>query len=207
MRTRSPRSDVQARDTRYWQLMRSGLTNTAACKILGVTRRTAGGSAPGIVSRPPRAAQLHRRDATCRCGSGCRSRTCCGWVTRCAASPPNWAAAPPRSNASWTATATSTAATCRRPPITPPVSSVVGHGRTSWPPTLRCASWCSASSTAAGHRSRSAAGCPAPTPTILRCGCARRPSTGHCWYRAGSACTSATALSCAPAGGSGAPGG
>jgi transposase, IS30 family len=39
---RSLRVDVQARDTRYWQLMRSGLTNTAACTILGVTRRTGG---------------------------------------------------------------------------------------------------------------------------------------------------------------------
>jgi IS30 family transposase len=40
MRARAPRSDVEARDTRYWQLMRSGMTNTAACKILGVSRRT-----------------------------------------------------------------------------------------------------------------------------------------------------------------------
>jgi hypothetical protein len=42
MAGRAPRSDVQARDTRYWQLMRSGLTNTAACMILGVNRRTGG---------------------------------------------------------------------------------------------------------------------------------------------------------------------
>jgi len=42
MRTRAPRSDVRMRDTRYWELMRSGLTNTAACTILGVTRRTGG---------------------------------------------------------------------------------------------------------------------------------------------------------------------
>lgn len=40
MRVRAPRSDMQERDTRYWQLMRSGLTNTAACKVLGVTRKT-----------------------------------------------------------------------------------------------------------------------------------------------------------------------
>jgi IS30 family transposase len=40
MAGRAPRTDVTARDTRYWQLMRSGLTNTAACKILDVTRRT-----------------------------------------------------------------------------------------------------------------------------------------------------------------------
>jgi transposase, IS30 family len=40
LRARAPRSDVAARDTRYWQLMRSGMTNTAACKILAVTRRT-----------------------------------------------------------------------------------------------------------------------------------------------------------------------
>lgn len=41
-RGRAPRSDVERRDTQYWQLMRCGLTNTAACTILGVTRRTGG---------------------------------------------------------------------------------------------------------------------------------------------------------------------
>jgi len=30
----------EQRDTRYWELMRSGLTNTAACKVLGVHRKT-----------------------------------------------------------------------------------------------------------------------------------------------------------------------
>ena len=40
IQARAPRTDVQERDTQYWQLMRSGLTNTAACKILGVDRRT-----------------------------------------------------------------------------------------------------------------------------------------------------------------------
>jgi len=39
---RAARSDVQRRDTRYWELMRSGLSNTAACKLLGVSRRTGG---------------------------------------------------------------------------------------------------------------------------------------------------------------------
>ena len=33
-------SKTERRDTRYWALMRSGLTNTAACRLLGVTRRT-----------------------------------------------------------------------------------------------------------------------------------------------------------------------
>ena len=42
MRTRAPRSDVEQRDTQYWQLMRCGMTNTAACTILGVNRRTGG---------------------------------------------------------------------------------------------------------------------------------------------------------------------
>lgn len=41
-RGRAPRSDVERRDAQYWQLMRCGLTNTAACTILGVTRRTGG---------------------------------------------------------------------------------------------------------------------------------------------------------------------
>ena len=34
----NPRA-IQLRDIRYWELMRSGLTNTAVCKILGVSRR------------------------------------------------------------------------------------------------------------------------------------------------------------------------
>ena len=37
--TTSAPTPSQLRDVRYWQLMRSGLTNTAACKILGVSRR------------------------------------------------------------------------------------------------------------------------------------------------------------------------
>lgn len=37
--TRPEPTQQQLRDTRYWDLMRSGLTNTAACKILGVSRR------------------------------------------------------------------------------------------------------------------------------------------------------------------------
>lgn len=36
------RTKVEARDARYWELMRSGLTNTAACRLLGVNRRTGG---------------------------------------------------------------------------------------------------------------------------------------------------------------------
>ena len=39
-RGRAPRSDALAREERYWELMRSGLTNTAACKVLGVHRKT-----------------------------------------------------------------------------------------------------------------------------------------------------------------------
>ncbi|WP_249933074.1 IS30 family transposase [Blastococcus sp. CCUG 61487] len=39
-RRRAPRSDVLARDTRYWELMRAGLSNTAASTILGVHRKT-----------------------------------------------------------------------------------------------------------------------------------------------------------------------
>ncbi len=37
---RAPRPARLERDTRYWELMRSGMTNTAACKILGVHRKT-----------------------------------------------------------------------------------------------------------------------------------------------------------------------
>jgi IS30 family transposase len=39
-RGRAPRSDALVREERYWELMRSGLTNTAACRILGVHRKT-----------------------------------------------------------------------------------------------------------------------------------------------------------------------
>jgi IS30 family transposase len=39
-----PRSRTKAeqREQRYWELMRRGMTNTAACKLLGVSRRTGG---------------------------------------------------------------------------------------------------------------------------------------------------------------------
>ena len=40
MRARAPRSDLQLRVTRYWELMRSGLTNAEACRILGMHRKT-----------------------------------------------------------------------------------------------------------------------------------------------------------------------
>lgn len=40
MRARAPRSDTQERDTRYWELMRSGVTNTEASRILGMHRKT-----------------------------------------------------------------------------------------------------------------------------------------------------------------------
>jgi IS30 family transposase len=36
------RSKTEEREQRYWQLMRQGMTNTAACKLLGVNRRTGG---------------------------------------------------------------------------------------------------------------------------------------------------------------------
>jgi hypothetical protein len=37
--TRAEPTQRELRDIRYWELMRSGLTNTAACKILGVSRQ------------------------------------------------------------------------------------------------------------------------------------------------------------------------
>jgi transposase, IS30 family len=71
MTSRKLRSDVEVRDTRYWQLMRFGLTNTAACKLLGVTRGTGGRirarfhqqtAAPSrAVSPPGRYLSLHER--------------------------------------------------------------------------------------------------------------------------------------------------
>jgi IS30 family transposase len=36
------RTKVEQREERYWELMRQGMTNTAACKLLGVSRRTGG---------------------------------------------------------------------------------------------------------------------------------------------------------------------
>jgi IS30 family transposase len=35
-------SKAEQRERRYWELMRQGMTNTAACKLLGVSRRTGG---------------------------------------------------------------------------------------------------------------------------------------------------------------------
>ncbi len=36
------RSKVEQREERYWELMRQGMSNTAACRLLGVSRRTGG---------------------------------------------------------------------------------------------------------------------------------------------------------------------
>ena len=36
------RTKVEQREERYWELMRQGMTNTAACRLLGVSRRTGG---------------------------------------------------------------------------------------------------------------------------------------------------------------------
>lgn len=36
------RTTAELREKRYWELMRQGMTNTAACRILGVNRRTGG---------------------------------------------------------------------------------------------------------------------------------------------------------------------
>jgi hypothetical protein len=86
---RAPRSDVEIRDTQYWQLMRSGMTNTAACKILGVTDAPVVKSGLVTVSRPcPLGAQCHPRDGICRCGNDYRLPICCGWAARCAPCPP-----------------------------------------------------------------------------------------------------------------------
>lgn len=40
LRARAPRSDRQVRESRYWELVGSGMTNTGACKILGMHRKT-----------------------------------------------------------------------------------------------------------------------------------------------------------------------
>src|ERR1017187_5576213 len=81
MARRAPRSDVHARDTRHWQLMRSGLANTAACMILGVNRRTGGpGRAPfpQKTAPPPPPRPPAGPGGIGRCASGCRSPACCG---------------------------------------------------------------------------------------------------------------------------------
>lgn len=61
----------QLRDVRYWELMRSGLTNTSACKILGVSRQL--GTRIRQRSRYQRDRRRRSRSAgagICRCRSG-----------------------------------------------------------------------------------------------------------------------------------------
>lgn len=74
MRSRAPRSDVQPRDARYWELMRSGLTNAEASRILGMHRKT---GARIRARHHHQTAPLPRctacRAGICRCASGCRS--------------------------------------------------------------------------------------------------------------------------------------
>lgn len=40
LRARAPRSERQVRESRYWELLGLGMTNTGACKILGMHRKT-----------------------------------------------------------------------------------------------------------------------------------------------------------------------
>jgi hypothetical protein len=61
MRARAPRSDLQLRDTRYWELMRSGLTNTEASRSWACIARLERGSVPATISRLPLRPGLARR--------------------------------------------------------------------------------------------------------------------------------------------------
>src|ERR1039457_3893803 len=130
MARRAARSDGPARDTRHWQLMRSGLANTAACMILGVNRRTGGriraryrqqSAAP---ARPiaPSGRYLPLRERLQIAGLLRLNYSTRRIAVELGRSP---------SGASWTATVRIRAATCRRAPITPRTCSVAGPGRTS----------------------------------------------------------------------------
>lgn len=154
------RTKVEAREQRYWELMRQGMTNTAACRLLGVNRRTGGRIRDRHKQQTARLAEQQRdsgRYLSLR--ERLQIADLLRLVCRCARSPPNSGAAPPRSNASWTATVTTRAATCHRALITPRDCSAAAGAHTSWSPTTGYGSSCSASSTAPGRRMRSAAGC------------------------------------------------
>ena len=89
----------------YWQLMRSGETNTNACRVLGMSRRS--GTTIRRAHQYQTRVLCHEwcgRAVTSMSGNGCRSPTCSGWASRCVGSPPSWAGIHQRSNASWIGT-------------------------------------------------------------------------------------------------------
>jgi hypothetical protein len=116
------------------------MTNTAACKILRMTRRTGSRIRARYrqqTAAPARPAAKPGRYLTLR--ERLQSADLLRLAARCALSHSSWAAAPRRSNASWTATATNMAVTCPRPPITPHANNAAGPASTSCWPTRGCA--------------------------------------------------------------------
>ncbi len=131
LRARAPRSDRQVGETRYWELVGSGLTNTGACKILGMHRKwvciakLGRGSAPATINRRSLHPRLRRpRGGICVCASGSRSLICYAWTAHYAPSPPTSAVVRHRSNVKWTVTATPRDVTYRTVVITLPRSNV-----------------------------------------------------------------------------------
>lgn len=133
------------RAEKYWQLMREGVSNAQACRLLGMHRRT------GTQLRQARNFQIPSikalPDAFGRYLDGrerLRIADLLRLVTRCAASRQPWAGTRPPSSGNWTGTATLTATTCHTRPIMTPECNGAGRKCTSLLATGGCAPWCNA---------------------------------------------------------------
>ena len=132
MRARAAGSDVQLRDTRYWELMRSGLSNTEASRILGMHRKTGTRiravhyqqTAPPSLAGAPMGRYLSPRERLQIADLqrlGCSMRAIAAELGR----------SPSTIKRDWTGTATRRAGTCHTAPITPPRCSGAGPSCTS----------------------------------------------------------------------------
>ena len=120
-------------ETRYWELMRAGISNTTACKILGMHRKSGTRTERSLTIRHSDRRDRHPTPAgTCRCTTGCTLLTWNGWAARSARSPWSSVDTLPRSNVSWTATVTSTGGICHTAPMMPPGFAAVARAHTNW---------------------------------------------------------------------------
>lgn len=130
---------LRVRAEKYWQLMRDGLSNAEACRLLGMHRATGTHLRQATSFQIPRlAARRRQRAATLMRASGSRSRTCCAWASRCAGSRQRSAGSRPPSLGSWPGIETTAGTTCPRQRIMTPGFSVLGPRFPSSSQTPRC---------------------------------------------------------------------
>jgi hypothetical protein len=162
----------------YLRLMKQGLNNSEACRLLGIHRKTGQRWRHGRRHRARAAStttgRSPRRRPQCQRGScpktnASASPTCIAGAGQHGRSPASWAAIRPRS-----------AGNCAATPIPPPApigpSARTGapwaadrdHDRPSWPSMSNCAQWSNSCSTGGGVPSRSATSCATASQTSRR---------------------------------------